>query len=210
MLLQNLINHYNTILCLDGDLPSKKHFPKNKAIVAADGAANKLASMGIVPDFIIGDLDSVDLTKFPDSKIIHVSYQDTNDFQKALHYIKQNSLGPALIYGTSGGFIDHILTNINIIIENNCNFYAPPIIGTVIEDETSVTLPINTKISIFGFNSLVSSNGLKWELENKLLTFPGEISSFNRTIKPNIKIKTSNGKALILFYDISVKDCGAF
>lgn len=210
MLLQNLVNHCNTILCLDGELPSKKYFPKNKAIVAADGAANKLASMEIVPDFIIGDLDSVDVTKFPDSKIIHVSDQDTNDFQKALHYIKRNSLAPALIYGASGGFIDHILTNINIIIENNCNFYAPPIIGTVIEGEASFSLPINTKISIFGFNSFVSSNGLKWELENRLLNFPGEISSFNRTTKQNVKIKTSNGKALLLFYNVSVKDCGAF
>ncbi len=209
MLLQKLIDGCRAILCVDGDLPKKTCFPREKTIVAADGAANKLASSGIMPDVIIGDLDSVDRSKFPQAKIVEVKDQSISDFGKALHYINQNNLGPSLIYGANGGFLDHILTNISIIMANKCNLYAPPIAGFVIEnEELMLQLPLNTKISIFGFNALISSKGLKWELQNKILAFPGEVASFNRTTTQKITITASNGKALVLIYEIVVNDCG--
>lgn len=51
---------YRSILCLNGDLPDPSFFHKRKLpVIAADGAANVLCNLGVFPDLITGDLDSI-------------------------------------------------------------------------------------------------------------------------------------------------------
>ena len=49
------------ILILNGKIPNWENvlsFLKNyDSIICADGAANKIISLGLVPDYILGDLD---------------------------------------------------------------------------------------------------------------------------------------------------------
>ena len=55
-------------------------------IIAADGGANRLYDNNMMPDAIIGDLDSLENRgNFgPDTKIIHFKEQETTDFEKCL------------------------------------------------------------------------------------------------------------------------------
>jgi thiamine pyrophosphokinase len=173
---------YKSILCLNSDLPNALFFKAPIPIIAADGAANQLAAIGIKPSVIIGDLDSIVITDHSDSKIIKIDDQNTTDFQKALSYIANNNLLPTLVLGVGGRLFDHVLNNINIIIQNNCTFYAPPIIGYTLTGPTvlNLDLTINTKISLFGIpQARVKTTGLKWELANQILQFPGVNSSLN-------------------------------
>ena len=41
--------------------------------------------------------------------------QSHSDFQKALMYMTKHGLLPAIICGISGGHIDHIVNNVNIL-----------------------------------------------------------------------------------------------
>ena len=53
-------NKFKSILCLDGELPSAAFFFFfTLPIIAADGAANTLMQMGVLPQIVIGDLDSI-------------------------------------------------------------------------------------------------------------------------------------------------------
>lgn len=191
--------HYESILCLNGNLPNKDFFIKEVPIIAADGAADKLLDIGVKPDIVIGDLDSIkNIDKF---KVVHTPNQDESDFQKALKYLEQNQLLPTLILGTDGGFIDHILFNIDIIMRNKCIFYSPPIIGYPLEASTKFSFKLGSKISIFAMpEAKISTSGLKWELNNSILKFPGFNSLSNEVVKENIKIEIQEGAILLLVH----------
>lgn len=202
---------YKSILCLNGELPDLAFFVRmNLPIIAADGAANGLLERGINPTLILGDLDSVYPTILQTHTHYHLANQDTSDYQKAMHYLNETNLLPAIVVGMQGGNLDHVLNNINIFMGTNCLLYSPPVRGLVIKKSLiNLTLPEQTKISLLGIpKALISSTGLKWELECASLSFPGNASCFNRTHLPEISLTIHEGAVLFLIYDDTVKDAG--
>lgn len=206
-------NHYRSILCLNGDLPERSFFLNaNLPIIAADGAANSLHQLGISPQIIIGDLDSVTASIREKNNVLYCPDQHSSDFQKSLQYLKENELLPAIVVGINGGYLDHILNNINIFLETDSVLYAPPMMGYVLKENAYkvFSLPLNTKISLMGIPSAsITSNGLKWELNEFTLSFPGNNSCFNRTLKSSIQIQVHQGSALILIYKEPAEDAGS-
>lgn len=194
---------YRSILVLDGDLPEKSFFECGLPIIAADGAMNALHELGLVPKVVIGDLDSVSTEILANIEVIHKPDQNSCDFEKALLYLREAHLLPAIIVGINGGYIDHILNNISIFLQQDCIFYASSIVGHVIRagEERIFSLPINTKISLIGFPSAqVSTQGLQWELQNYEMCFLGKNSSFNRTCAEYVSITVHTGLSLVLVY----------
>ena len=208
------LKEYKSILCLNGNLPEPSFFVGiNLPIIAADGAANTLLERGIPPKLIIGDLDSVQPSILERHSFVHMPDQRTNDYQKAMHYLKENDLLPAIVLGINGGNLDHILNNINIFMETNCLLYSPPVKGLVLKEKSQVNirLPIQTKISLIGIpEAILSSDGLQWELENTHLSFPGQSSCFNRTQCDTISLEVQLGALLVLIYEQPMKDAGIF
>lgn len=199
------VKKYRSILCLNGHIPEASFFQRvNLPVIAADGAANTLHNLGVVPELIIGDLDSVMPSIAKMHNTLHVRDQNSSDFQKSLTYLKEKKLLPAIIVGMNGGFLDHVLHNINIFIETDCVLYSPPIVGYVLKEKSrhQFVLPKDSKISLMGIPSAtLSSRGLKWELEQSHLTFPGDSSCFNRTKEPQIELNIHAGTVLALIYE---------
>jgi thiamine pyrophosphokinase len=142
---------------------------------------------------------------------VHVPNQAFSDFQKSIHYIKINDLFPSIILGISGGYLDHILNNINIFLQTDSIFFAPPIVGHIINSENIKTfsLPVNTKISFIGVPTAnVTTTGLKWELQDNLLSFFGTNSCFNRVATDQVTITVRNGAILALIYLRDINDAG--
>ena len=211
MIEEHLTSKHKSILCLNGDIPVLPFLKTTKLpILATDGAGNTLMQRGIKPKLIIGDFDSVDLSSVQGITLKHEPCQSSSDFQKALKHLGEVGLLPTVILGLNGGFIDHILNNVNIFMESDNIFYAPPILGYILKQKTSTfSFPCNTKVSLMGIPSaLVSSTGLKWELKKDLLTFPGNTSCFNRTISEVFSIDVHRGSVLALFYLQEIHDAG--
>lgn len=213
-MMQDVINlsGYQSILCLNGDLPDSSFFmTTNLPIIAADGAANTLLKLGIRPQLITGDLDSVCPTILENHPFLHTPDQGQSDYQKAMKYLEENALLPAIIVGINGGHLDHILNNMNIFMETNCLLYAPPIKGFVLNKTSKMNclLPAQTKISLMGIpKAILSSKGLQWELNHTALSFPGNTSCFNRTKAPEIMIEVHAGSVLVLLYEQRIEDAG--
>ncbi len=205
---------YRSVLCLNGILPEVSFFKElNLPIIAADGAADSLDELGLSPEIIIGDLDSVSPSIREQNKTLHNPDQSTNDYQKSLSYLKENNLLPSIVVGINGGHLDHVLNNINIFLETDSLLYAPPLIGFVLKPQTDqkLTLPLNTKISLIGIPfASVSSTGLKWELDHLSLAFPGTNSCFNRTQQSTIQLNVHQGSVLVLIYLEPAIDAGNF
>lgn len=202
---------YRAILCLNGELPEVGFFDRGLPVIAADGAANKLTTMNITPDIIIGDLDSVDPSLLTAIPHLHDPDQASSDFQKSLRYMHKNDLLPAIIVGINGGHLDHILNNVNLMLQTDSLIYAPPVIGITIKggEKRILSLAAGTKISLLGLpHALVTSNGLKWELTSHQLTFPGNTSCFNRAKRDKVEIEVHDGNVLALIYQHVIPDAG--
>lgn len=193
---------FHSILCLDGDLPPAAFFQHNKLpVIAADGAANTLALMGIQPDLVIGDLDSINPALLDTLKSLHRPDQNFSDYQKSLHYLEEKSLLPAVVCGIDGGTLDHVINNISIFLQSNSVLYSPHCIGYVLHENKmrSHSLPLNTKISLIGMpHACISSTGLQWELSDFIMSFPGTNSCFNRTTQERVELRVQEGRALVL------------
>ena len=94
---------------------------KNKLIIAADGGADRLLEYEILPDKIIGDLDSIsESVKKKHSKIIiETPDQNKNDLEKGLDWIENHKYTDVTIIGATGLRDDHTLSNIFIIMQKN-------------------------------------------------------------------------------------------
>lgn len=192
---------YQSILCLNGQLPSPHFFSEIPLpIVAADGAANHLSRIGIYPDWILGDLDSLDST-LKNEKCIHLHEQMHCDHEKCLDFLKKQKLLPCLVLGLNGGRLDHILNNLNLFLEGQNGLYDPPFFGFCINEKTSIQFNTqkNQLISLFGLPfANVSSSGLNWELEKMTLAFPGRVSLSNFSLRQRVNIEVHEGKVLCL------------
>lgn len=203
------INQYRSLLCLNGELPSADFFKVDLPIVAVDGALNSLANMGIMPSLVIGDMDGANPQLLAQVPCIYTPDQNKSDFQKAMAHLAENNLLPTIVLGVGGGYLDHILNNINHLTTYKSIFYAPPIVGHVLNnEERKFQLPIHSKLSLIAMpRAVVSTTGLKWELSKQVLQFPGENSCFNRTIAPEVHIKVKGeGTLIILLYLESIED----
>ena len=92
-------------------------------IIAADGGANHLMKMGILPEIVIGDLDSVDediLFELTSAEVRIEQYsedKDETDIQLALHYAIELQPASILIVGALGGRLDQTLANLSILTD---------------------------------------------------------------------------------------------
>lgn len=191
---------YKSILCLNGALPSKAFFDQHALpLVAADGAANTLIAMGVYPDIIIGDGDSV----MPALKKDMILVEDQNfcDYEKALAYIHSHDLAPSIITGLVGGDLDHIVHNLHVfsVLPLGHMVYTPSqrllLFG---KGDHVLSVPTHTKVSFFGApEGVVTAKDLVWPLEDFTVVFPRQASFANRTVAKSLCLTILSGHVLI-------------
>jgi thiamine pyrophosphokinase len=98
---------------------SVEWLPAPQRIVAADGGTTLAAALGVVPDIIIGDLDSSELAlmeRFVQQGAEIVTYEHTTKLETDTELAALATLrwDPASIYvlGGTGGRLDHALANV--------------------------------------------------------------------------------------------------
>lgn len=200
---------YRSVLCLDGELPFEFLKQTRLPLIAADGAANTLVANGLKPSMIVGDCDSVRtelLQQYP--HVCDVS-QDTTDFEKAFAYLKKENLLPTIVVGLGGGCLDRILSNVFIFSQTNALFLSDTQIGFAMTGKRTFDWEADTKVSLFGCpHAIVTSHGLKWELDCTELSFGGFQSCSNRVQASPLTLEVE-GKILVFMYRYEIKDAGS-
>jgi thiamine pyrophosphokinase len=211
-MMNSTVNHFRSILCLNGNLPSRNFFDKHSdlPIIAADGAGCQLIDIGIQPSVVVGDMDSfaLNISDYSDIDFIRCSNQNYNDFEKSILFLKEKKLLPSLVCGVFGGEADHVINNINCLMkygqEHPMVFYDEEILekpkwGFPLSDSFSFSGVKGEIISIIPHPTVtLSTKGLKWDLKNKDLSTLG-ISSFrNKEQSHNIEINVHRGRVLII------------
>jgi thiamine pyrophosphokinase len=202
------------ILVLNGEIPKKNELTlilkKYDKIICADGAANKTIKANINPDFILGDLDSLqnDIINNNTTNIIELPDQNLNDFQKILIWLQSKDYKTIDIIGMDGKRIDHTISNFSIILEQISNFnltiFTASGIFYTIETQKTFKNVYNKYFSIFSPNkdNRINSLGLKYELKDKTLNNI-QAGALNFANQNEVRIKTE--QTILIFISDEIK-----
>ena len=187
----------------------KQLWRKTDYRVAADGGANLLHGLNLLPDAVVGDFDSLQpdvQKKLPETILFHVKEQDTNDADKAVRHCLKLGFTEINLLGADGGRQDQFLSSLEILFK-----YSPSarlIIWTELErmefilDTLKETFPPGTTLSLlplFGGAQGVFSRGLKFELNNHAL-LPGKSPSgvSNQVLSNPVTVNIQEGQLLLV------------
>ncbi|MEP2784474.1 MAG: thiamine diphosphokinase [Pseudoruegeria sp.] len=203
---KSFIVAYSEVVTLLGAAPIGPHriqsvFDLAPNLIAADGGASLALAAGLVPDWIIGDLDSVDvaaLSSVPHERILHVEEQNSTDFEKALRHIEAPLI---LAVGFSGGRVDHELAVYNALVRHE----SSPVIVLTDEDivfqaprSISLDLPVGSRVSLFPMGPVLGrSTGLKWPIEGLEFRPGGSIGTSNQVTGP-VELSFESDQMLII------------
>jgi thiamine pyrophosphokinase len=212
--LQRTTAPFDAVICLNGTLPPAEVFQHvaDRPLIAADGAAAVLHAMGIVPEFIVGDLDSLP----PDvleqlqslSEIIHDPDQDSNDFEKALRFASSMLWRRLLVTGLHGGDLEHTLNNWSVLMRHGRDLslvaldrgrYGIPLYHSV----TFAAQPGELLSLIPQPEARLTTQGLVWPLTNETLTLGTREGARNRAAEDRVEIIIHDG-ALFFFCDATL------
>jgi len=177
-------------------------------ILCADGGANTAKKMDIIPDYIIGDLDSadssvIDFFKKNKTKIIHDNNQNKTDLELALALAENLNPNDIIILGAIGDRIDHTLANILCLTKIKSNVKAQIIDNKntieLIRDSIDFKGDKNDVVSVIPLEDISNLNytGLKWNVKN-LDTKLGWFGISNRFVNNKANISFLKGKLLVI------------
>ena len=100
------------ILFINGDLASPPQVPLKKKdfLIGVDGGTRLARKLGLKPDLIIGDFDSLPCPSRP--KSVFKQSQELTDTEFALDYCVKHGFKDIVLVGVLGSRLDHLLTNI--------------------------------------------------------------------------------------------------
>lgn len=201
------------IILANGTPPPKNvfnylHKAGYETLICADGGANSAVKYDLLPDYIIGDLDSIKPETydyyFERTKIIQIKRQNDTDVEKCLKFAIKQKYDVAVLLGATGNRLDHSLCNLGIVLK----FYDTIKISIIHEESilkpysgvvSLKTFPGET-ISLYGFDgkTKITSAGLKYKLNNTALPFGKKESTSNVANGEEVTLKIKNGIAFVV------------
>lgn len=177
-------------------------------IICADGGAYAAKEMNIVPDYIIGDLDStsastVEYFRNLNTKIINDESQDKTDLELALSLAETLDPIEIIILGAIGDRIDHTLANILCLnnIKSNIKARIMDEKNTIelIDKSTEIVGDKDDIISIIPLTDIygLTYTGMKWLVSNED-TQVGWFGISNRLSDTNASVGLRDGKLLVI------------
>lgn len=175
-------------------------------IIGVDGGSQYLSSIGLQPQIIIGDLDSLpvdQLHRFEAQGTKFLRYpreKDDTDFELALSYAIGQNCDSIFVFGALGGRVDHILANLFLPIQ----FIGKASIRFVHGHEELIYISGTTivkgrkgdllsLIPIAGTVTGVKTIGVKYPLRGEDLLFGKTRGVSNEMVSTEAKISITSG-----------------
>jgi thiamine pyrophosphokinase len=209
-----LSDRYDALLVANGTPPKRALFNliqrRADRLIALDGGLGFFYRLGVVPDEVLGDLDSVDAAWVAWAKDhgarIHRQPSTTEpDFAKGLKLCRKQGLSRVLVTGCLGNRLDHVFSAAQWV------FAVPGLEAHLITDVMAVfplrgrctralTVPPEHAVSWFGFPeaSGCSVSGVQWSFRNRTLSMDGFHSLSNRSVDEVIQVSQSAGRSLLM------------
>jgi thiamine pyrophosphokinase len=183
-------------------------------IIGADGGAAQALDWGLLPDLVIGDMDS--LPEAARSRlgaegcqfVWHPRAKDETDLELALQYAVREGAQEIVVLGALGGRLDHTMANVLLLA-------LPSLAGVsiriaegnqqalVARDGETIRLEgaagdLVSLLPLRGDASVVSTRGLAWPLQQDTLRFGASRGVSNEMTSGEAEIQVGHGLLLIV------------
>ena len=179
-----------------------------RVVVALDGAANRLIGSKMIPDILLGDLDSVSESVLEQCKasgvtIVHTSDQQSSDISKGLEWVQRTYPDSEVdIIGVEIGRYDHHLAAYSALFE--CKSNATILLDgwqarRVSQTPSDIETKPNSIFSLIPFGDVTGATikGCQFSLDNESLT-TGTRGISNIATGHSITVSVKSGNLLLL------------
>lgn len=202
-------------LILAGGLRAKtaitKHISSSSLVIGADSGAEKALDMGIVPNLVVGDMDSISpkiLEQLKELKVpleIYPAEKDLTDTEIAIQAAYQRDYKDIVIAGAVGDRWDHSLANIFLLKK-----YADLGVNIrIIDDKNQIELINEYKriekdesfysvIALADDGVVLSLKGFYYDLDRERLDFGSTRGLSNYIVEPFAEIFIESGFCLLV------------
>lgn len=178
-------------------------------IIAVDGGLRSLEGIGVKPDVVLGDFDSLGYVPTGMRTVRFSKDKDKSDMELALKRAKSQRFDSVIVFGALGRRLDHTLANMSVFSK----YSELGLKVTVIDEETAVFFLTGPDIfeapalesgtvSVFAMSDStegVFERGLKWELDDVVLTNRESLGLSNELIGEAVMIGVEKGTICIIF-----------
>lgn len=204
--LNGIINNYDKI---NEVIKNEKY----NYIIGADGGCNHLNKMNILPNYVIGDLDSINkdlISYYEKNNIIFKKFpthKDQTDSEICVHLAKTLNAKKIDFIGALGGRIDHTLANIGFMYHVHEMGIEPRIITdteeiNIVHNESKIIKgKKGDTLSIIALKSDalgVTLKKLEYPLDNSTVKYLSPLGISNVMLEDECIIEVKNGHLLVI------------
>ena len=185
-------------------------------VIAADGGYAHLKRLGIEPEVLLGDFDS--LERVPEHSHIerHSPIKDDTDMALAAAYARAQGCTRFFLYGGLGGRLDHTLANLQLLAHLSRAGMEAYLIGegkiltAATKERISFPAEAQGMLSVFCMGEKASGvweRGLKYELTDAVLTCERALGVSNEFTGRESSVSVKKGTLLLLWDEKNALPC---
>ncbi|MBX3036092.1 MAG: thiamine diphosphokinase [Anaerolineales bacterium] len=209
------------IIFANGELPNPKKaralIQPDDFIICADGGTRHALTLGLIPNLIIGDMDSLpvnfDMSAFDGEVIVFPKDKNETDLELAINHAITLKPDEIIIVAALGGRIDHALANISLLTNfQHATFNLRLNDGLeeifLCKDHVEVKGRSGEIVSLIPWGGNVegvTTQNLKWKLNNETLSFDKTRGISNEMISDIASISITKGLLLIVHQTSAVE-----
>lgn len=181
------------------------------AVIAADGGANHLAALGLIPTALVGDCDSITANLLDDLRqrgvIIeqHPPAKNETDLELAFAYaLRHYPTETIWLVGVIGDRLDHTVANILLLAHPMLAGHTVHLLDDqqsawLVTAATDITGQAGDTVSLIplgGSVHVAATTGLRWPLQNEWLPFGSPRGVSNELTSGRAHIRVHSGQLL--------------
>ena len=198
--------HTCVIFCAAGfDFPAEA-IKTEDFVIAADGGLKHTERLGLTPDVILGDFDSLGYVPEAEEIIQHPVRKDDPDTLLAIRLGLERGFRNFVITGALGGRLDHSFANLQTLLflrDHGARgvLYGDGFAATAVTD-SSITLEGSGTLSVFTMDSKaegVTLRNVSFPVEDATLTNSFPIGVSNAFIGEPAALSVAHGTLLVMW-----------
>jgi len=182
-------------------------------LIGVDSGGNFLRKSGIIPDYLVGDFDSIEkesLEYFKDTKCKILEYPKDKDFtdtELALELAVRLESNQIIFLGSTGTRLDHVLGNMGLLracVKSGIEAFIKDENNSIMMTDKSLTIHAEpgTTFSLQAFSEAVENLTLKdarYPLNNYNLQIGDPLTISNKFLGNSVDITFSKGLLMVMY-----------
>ena len=175
-------------------------------VVAVDGGLALLLRAGIVPQLLIGDLDSLDGVAIPTGVEVrrHPREKDATDLELTLDQVAALAPEEIRLVGALGGRVDHLLATLGLLARYRVPivvYHRDEVLHAVSGPLTLSEAAPGDRVSLIPLTDRVEgihTQGLRYPLRGEALERTGTRGVSNQVVSLPCRVEFSSGRLLVV------------